>query len=44
MNASVFEVRAAGCIEIAVFRDVVPPDLVNDYQCFGGSLCGHLNV
>ena len=44
MNASVFEVRTAGCIEVTVFRDVMPPDLVNDYQCFGGIRSVHLNL
>jgi hypothetical protein len=44
MNASVFEVRTAGCIEITVFRGVTTPDLVNDYQCFGGIRSVRLNL
>jgi hypothetical protein len=44
MNASVFEVRTAGCIEITVLRDAMPPVMVNDYQCFGGIRPVLLNI
>ena len=44
VRAPVLEVRTAGYIEIAVFQNVMPPDLVNDYQCFGGIRSVHLNL
>ena len=43
MSALIYKVPATLWIEITVFRDMMPPNLVIEYQCFGGTCSFHLN-